>query len=293
VSWCVVVNPWSGRTNEVESRARRALLAAAVEHRIHVSRTAGDVAEVVAAERRRGATNFAAVGGDGTAHLVLNAILAEPWPAPPTLAILPAGSGSDFIRTFGLPRTVEAMAPRLATPDRYRCDVGVIEGGFGRRYFLNVADAGVAAASVRMSNRLPRFVGGARYAAGFWLTLARFPAAGIRIEAAGRTYEGPAINVVVANGQFFGGGMNVAPRATLVDGLLDVQVFVGPRRHAFSVMPRVVRGLHLSHRGVRRFSAPEFTLECPAGWPIEADGELLGRGPVRGEVLRGGIEFKI
>ena len=87
--------------------------------------------------------------------------------------------------------------------------------------------------------------------------------------------------------------MNVAPRALLVDGKWDVQVFQGPRRHAFSVMPRVIRGLHLDHRRVRRFSAATFTLDCPDGWPIEADGELLGTGPITGRMLPGAIEFKI
>ena len=209
------------------------------------------------------------------------------------MALLPAGSGSDFIRTFALPRRLEQMAPRLATDDRYRCDVGVIDGSFGARYVLNASNAGIAAASVRVSERLPRFIGGARYAMGFWLALARFRAREVRLEVGRRVYEGPAISIVFANGQYFGGGMNVAPKALLVDGEWDIQVFQGPRRHAFSVMPRVIRGLHLNHRRVRRFSAAEFTLDCPEGWPIEADGELLGSGPITGRMLPGAIEFKI
>ncbi len=171
--------------------------------------------------------------------------------------------------------------------------MGVLEGAFGKTHFLNVADVGVAAASVRVADRLPRRLGAVRYGAGFWLTLAGFPAAEISLEAGGRSYEGPAINVVAANGQFFGGGMNIAPRATVMDGLLDIQVFIGPRRHAFSVMPRVVRGTHLHHSGVRRFEAASFRLDCPSGWPVEADGELLGAGPVTGSVLPGAIDFKI
>ena len=293
MTWWVIVNPWSGRSGEVERRTRAALTSAQVEHEIRVSDSAGHVGELVAEGRGAGATDFACVGGDGTAHLVLNALMRSPWEDPPTLALLPAGSGSDFIRTFGLPRRLEEMAPRLATDTRYLCDVGVLEGTFGERYVLNVADAGVAAASVTMSNRLPRFVGSARYAIGFWLTLAGFPARDVRVEAGGRSYEGPAINIVLANGQFFGGGMNVAPKAMLVDGAWDIQVFIGPRRHAFSVMPRVIRGTHLTHKAVRRFSASEFTIDCRPDWPIEADGELLGAGPIRGHMLGGAIQFKI
>ena len=50
--------------------------------------------------------------------------------------------------------------------------------------------------------------------------------------------EGTAINVVAANAQFFGGGLNIAPKAMLTDGEFDVQVFTGPRRQVFSLLPR-------------------------------------------------------
>jgi YegS/Rv2252/BmrU family lipid kinase len=293
VTWWVIVNPWAGRTGEIESRTRSALRAATVDHELRVSRSAGHVAELVAEGRAAGAVRFVAVGGDGTLNLVLNAVLAEEMTPVPTLAILPAGSGSDFIRTFALPKDLESGARRLANPETYRCDVGVLQGSFGARYFLNVADVGVAAASVMVADRLPRRLGGIRYAVGFWLNLARFPAREIELEAGGRVYAGRAINVVAANGQFFGGGMNVAPRAALMDGLFDLQVFSGPRRQAFSVMPRVVRGTHLGHPGVTRIAASEFRLTCDPAWPVEADGELLGRGSCTGRVVPGAVDFVI
>ena len=291
--WWVLVNPSAGARGETESRACAALDAAGVSYTHVVTASPADLAAQVANGITAGATHFAAVGGDGTAHLVLNALMEHPWASPPTLAILPAGSGSDFIRTFALPKTMQEMAQRLVTDDRYRCDVGVIEGSFGTRHFLNAANVGVAAASVSVADRLPRRLGGARYAAGFWLKLARFGSVDIDLRAGTRTFTGKAISVVIANGQFFGGGMNVAPRAALMDGKLDIQVFVGPRRQAFSVMPRVVRGTHLGLPGVRRFEAPEFEIDVPEGWPVEADGEMLGSGSVKGRVLPAAIDFKL
>ena len=291
--WWVIVNPWAGRTNTVEVRARAALEAAGVTFHLEVSPEAAAVADLVERGLAAGASDFAAVGGDGTANLVLDALMKAAPELRPTLAILPAGSGSDFIRTFGHDKDLDEAARRLIDPQRYRCDVGALDGSFGRRYFLNVADVGVAAASVNVASRLPRGLGAVRYAAGFWLQLAAFPARSVRLEAAGRTFDGSAINVVIANGQFFGGGMNIAPRAALTDGAFDLQVFTGPRRQAFSVMPRVVRGTHLSHRGVRRFSAPSFRLVCDDSWPVEADGELIGSGSITGQVVPGAIEFVI
>jgi diacylglycerol kinase family enzyme len=107
------------------------------------------------------------------------------------------------------------------------------------------------------------------------------------------TFDGAAITVVVANGQFFGGGLNIAPRTVLADGEMDVQVFRGPRRQAFAIMPRVMRGTHLTHRGVQRFSGTHIHVAVPPVWPIEADGEILGSGSVDVEVLSDAIDFVI
>ncbi len=85
--------------------------------------------------------------------------------------------------------------------------------------------------------------------------------------------------------------MNVAPRATLVDGKLDVQVFKGPRRLALSVMPRVVKGTHLSHKAVRRYIGGAVTIDVPASWPVESDGEVLGTGSVTIRTISSAVDF--
>ena len=291
--WWVIANPYSGKKGEVAERARRALQAHNLDFELRESASAEHLGELVAEGLESGATQFAGVGGDGTAHLIVNALMAGSPAEPPTLAILPAGSGSDFIRTFALPRKLEDAVKHLKTDAVYPCDVGRLSGPFGERHFLNVADSGVAAAAVKITERLPRWLGGIRYGAGFWLTLARFPSRAIRFTAGKRTYEGPAINVVAANGQYFGGGMNVAPNATVMDGMFDLQVFKGPRRLAFSVMPRVIRGTHVRHPNVKHFVAPSFTLECEGTWPIEADGEVLGNGRVQGQIVPSALRFKI
>ena len=86
---------------------------------------------------------------------MLNHILADEWPRPPTLGILPAGSGSDFVRTFAIPNELEAAADHLLDEDRYPVDVGRLAGRFGRSYFLNAANAGLGARTVVEAGALP------------------------------------------------------------------------------------------------------------------------------------------
>jgi diacylglycerol kinase (ATP) len=292
--WTVIVNPAAGTPGTVEARVIAALDAHGVDGDVVVSGSAGHLERIVADAVAQEHYRFAAVGGDGTAHLVVNALMRHRREGVrPTLAILPAGSGSDFIRTFALPRRLEDAVRHLVTPDVYTVDVGLLEGSFGSRWFLNAANVGVGAGSVEVADRLPRVLGRQRYTIGFWLALWRYSSRPVTVTLDGRVWEGQAITVVLANGQFFGGGMNIAPKALLADGELDVQIFSGPRRMAFSVMPRVKRGLHLRHPAVRRRSASTVEVVGPAEWPVEADGEIVGRGPVRVTTIPSAIDFKI
>lgn len=291
--WWVIVNPTAGRGRDLEQVTKVALDAHGIDSVVQVPRTPDEVGAIVADGARRGVSSFVAVGGDGTAHLVLNGIMACDWGERPSLGILPAGSGSDFIRTFGIPQDLTRAAAHLTGNGRYTCDVGRVEGSFGTRYFLNEVSLGITAATAQRAARLPDRLGKVRYGAAFWLAIAAFHPGTLVANVDGRPFQTEAMAAVVANGQFFGGAMNVAPRASVGDGVFDVQVFSGPRRQAFSVMPRVVRGTHLTLRAVQRRTGSEITIDCPANWPVEADGEVIGRGKIAVQVVPGAIDFKI
>lgn len=293
MSWMVIVNPAAGNGKDLMRRAGAALDEHGVEFDLRLSSSPANVAELVAEGKRSGIRRFAGVGGDGTAHLILNGLMQHSWDSLPGLAVLPAGSGSDFIRTFGLPRNLEKAAEHLATDDWYRSDVMRVEGSFGVRYALNVVEAGVGGAAVATAARMPRWFGAKRYPVAFWAALPRFRPGNVAVEVGPHEVASSAIAVVVANGQFFGGGMNIAPRASVADAILDVQIFSGPRRKALSVMPRVVRGMHLRHQNVRRLTGGEIQVTVPDHWPVEADGESLGNGPISVSVQAAAIEFKI
>ena len=291
--WQVIINPSAGSRTFNSTNLPELFSERGIDADIHTSTDIGEVSGVISAAQGRGVSHFAGVGGDGTAHHLLNAMMANQPQERQTLALIPAGSGGDFVRTFGHSSDTQTAVDRLGDMDRYGIDIGRIEGSFGSRYFLNAANAGVAAASVRTAERLPRSIGTMRYTTAFWAALARFRQAGVIVDTDRHRFDGEAINVVVANGQFFGGGLNIAPRATLVDGEFDVQVFSGPRRNAFTVMPRLLFGSHLTHRAVRRYVGRTITINVPDAWPVEADGELLGTGSVAVTAIPDALDFII
>jgi len=277
---------WVITDKTAAGRAGSALSARGIEYELSIAPSSEAVGDVVLEGVGAGYSNFASVGGDGAASLVLNGLMTHEWVSPPTMAILPTGDGGDFIRTFALPRDLEGAAGHLADDQRYPTDVGLIQGTFGSRYFLNGASAGVWARAIATASRLPDRVA-------LWVALAGLSPAAVRAEVDERTLEGDLVNVIVANGQFARGGLNVAPRATVQDGVFDVQLISGPRRNAAPVMARMARGAHLTHRSVRRTKGAEIVVECPDSWQIEVDGMLLGAGSFSVEVLPHAIHFKI
>jgi diacylglycerol kinase (ATP) len=296
--WLVLVNPAAGRHPVDVSRVQRALRSADVNASIMTPIAPEAMRQAIESAASAGKRHIAVVGGDGTAGLAANAILEQTWLEEPVLGILPSGTGCDLLRTFGLPQNLEEAARHLATPETYRIDVGRLEGAFGVRHFLNVAQAGVGAAAVESAMRVGRAWGKARYPLAFLRRLPGFPPADIELRGDNRRGEpihhhGSALAVIWANAQFFAGGWNVAPRANLTDGRLDVQIIDTKKRRAPALVPKIIRGVHASDPAVRRFSWTASSLETKPVWPVEADGELVGNTPVTVSVLPGALQLKI
>lgn len=292
-TWLVILNPAAGSHPTAVDRVAEALDAVSVKGDIHVPSSPEEAAEIIAESARSGQNRFAVAGGDGTANLAANVLLKLGLDTRPTLGILPVGTGCDLLKTFGLPMDLRKAAAHLATDETYLIDVATLEGAWGLRYFLNVAQVGAGAAAAETAPKFSRRLGSLRYPLAFGIRLPRFPKAFVRIETERRTYESEALAVIMANAQFFAGGWNVAPKATLVDGVLDIQVINATKTQAPAIVPKVIKGTHLTDRSVRRFSAAEFNIETEPVWPLEADGDLIGNTSVSGRVVPAAIRLKI
>lgn len=292
-SWLAIVNEAAGGRGSTSGRAHAALAAVDVAYDLIAPADRAAAREVVREGVADGRRHFIAVGGDGTVNALVNDLLEHPWEKPPVVGVLPAGTGCDLIRTFGIPQRMPEAAIHLVRPGEYLIDVGLAEGSWGRRYFVNVGQAGVAAAAARRATRLPVSLGRIRYPLGLALTLPGFRRGHVEVETGKRNFSGEALAVIFANGQFFGGGFNIAPKATLIDGVLDVQIITARKRRAASLVPRIYRGMHLTDPDVRRYSSAAITVTTREPWPVEVDGEFVGNTPVRVGVTPGRIALKI
>ena len=100
-------------------------------------------------------------------------------------------------------------------------------------------------------------------------------------------------NLVVANGQFFGGGMKIAPKAAPTDGLFDIQIHHARKREAVALLPKTFKGEHVPHPDILEAKRVKVSITSERPLPIEADGEVLGETPAAFELLPNVIRLKV
>jgi YegS/Rv2252/BmrU family lipid kinase len=296
----LIANPSAGRgrVDQALPRVESVLRNENLSYRIVRTTHPGHAAEAARQALRAGERYLVAVGGDGTVHEVVNGMVEDSKPLVPdaVLGVVAAGSGSDFIRSFGLPADAEQAAAHLAGDQVRPVDVGTVTCADGEtRCFVNIAQVGLGAAVVARAAGLKagRLLGGARYAAAFWLTLPRFRPAVVRLDADGQYRAWRAFNVVVANCRFYGGGMQISPNSDPCDRLLDILVMTGPKSDSFTIVPKVYKGAHLPHRNIAELRAAQLSVEAEPYFQVEADGELLGTTPASFGIIPGAIRLKV
>jgi diacylglycerol kinase (ATP) len=110
--------------------------------------------------------------------------------------------------------------------------------------------------------------------------LPRFKATRIRLTVDGRGHEIAAMMVALANGTSYGGGMRIAPDASLTSGELEICV-VGdlPKAEFVRAFPRVFRGTHVDHPAVTMLRGREVRIEADRPLRLIGDGEWCGSLP--------------
>jgi len=251
---------------------------------------------------REGYELIVALGGDGVINEVVNGFFEGGKPVSPdaTLGILPFATGSDFVKTVGIPRDFRAAVKHLNGFSVKPCDVGLIssEGIDGQqilRYFINVAECGVGADVVARVNRTTKGFGGqASFTWSILRTMLFYRNKTISYSVdKGQEKEAPINNLIVANGRFFGAGLQPAPEAQIDDGLFDVAVigdigFVKGVRN----LDKFRDGTYLNLPYVTFQRGKSVSARCTEQVLIEADGEVIGKLPATFELLPSAIRLR-
>ncbi|MDO5067244.1 MAG: YegS/Rv2252/BmrU family lipid kinase [Propionibacteriaceae bacterium] len=224
------------------------------------------------------------MGGDGMAHLGLNAAAGT----EATLGVIPAGTGNDFARGLGLPRSVdEAVATVVAGRSRTVDLTRISNPAFPQRHVGAVVSTGYDARVNRATNGIRLRLGALSYGYIALRELAGFAPLEYQLSIDGELIQQEAMLVAVANTGIFGGGMRIAPQADPADGMLDVTI-VGavPRTTLLRLLPSLYSGSFVRHPAVEQLRARRVEI-AGEGLFVMGDGEELGPVPVTAEVAPG------
>jgi diacylglycerol kinase (ATP) len=249
---------------------------------------AGDARRLAAAAVKAGQRLVIACGGDGTISEVVNGVVPLIIAGETvTVGILPYGTGGDFRRSLALPTRLADAIPQLANGITRLIDVGQatyqdLYGATTTRYFVNVASCGMGGEVSYRANQSTKTWGGAlTFAYATLATAASYthPHLWVSLDAQ-PPRQWRVANISVANGQYFGGGMKIAPQAKLDDGQLEVIIV-----HDLSTATmltngyRLYRGTHDTMSEVTVQRARQLTVRpVDPHLPVrlEIDGEAVG-----------------
>ena len=263
-----------------------------------LSERPGHIAELAEHAAREGAELVVAVGGDGTLNETVTGLMRAG--GGPELATIPLGTGMDFGRTYGIPTSFDdavrtAIDGRTRTIDVGRVNYRTWAGGEEERYVVNVGSVGMSAAVAQRANGMSKALGGK---ATFFYALVRVFLAWqntvIDVELDGERRSARMHDVIVANGQYHGGSMWLAPEASPDDGLFDVLMIGDVTKLDFATTaPKLYRGKHLGHPKVELARARVVAVDGAETLPIELDGEQVGTTPARFEVVPGALRVRV
>ncbi len=290
----VIVNPvaGAGRTRREWPRIMGLFKGHGLRFEHELTEAPGHAIELAKSAANDGYEMIVSVGGDGTINEIVNGIYASGNIGGAALGIIATGTGSDYIRTVGVPRRYEDACRCLLQPKKRTVDLGVVEytsnGRTVERIFVNFAGFGFDAEIVRRTTQQFKALGSLpSYLLGLLTTLVTYRNKAISIKVDGESLDRRVCAVIMNNGKYGGGGMFAAPDADLADGWLDVLIIGDMSKpDLLWSLPRIYKGTHLTHPKVTMKKGKEIEVSCLSGrMQLQADGELLGEVPARFRVL--------
>jgi len=220
-----------------------------------------------------------AMGGDGTAHEVMNGLMQVPAEKRPVMGIVPIGSGNDFAYSIGaIQKASHALAHTLKAENIQSVDIGLMTDEYGRKeYFDNTLGIGFDAVVTIRSHKLPIVKGFLMYLTAVIQTiLLNHNPMSMKVETEAGIWEDKLIMLTLCNGPREGGGFMLAPEAKNNDGKMEtVAVTNVSRPTMFRLVPEFMNGTHMRFKQVRMGEFKKLSLASDRPMYIHADGEVF------------------
>lgn len=304
--WVIIVNVYaaSKKAGALWRDTEQLLKSRSIDYQCRMTGQDGTAEELACEACKEGYRHLVAVGGDGTIHDVLNGIM-KYIDSPDntsvtakdfTLAVLPLGSGNDWIKSTGVPRNIGKVVELLASGSFIKQDVVKValldESGAERTvsYMANIGGTGIDADVCRVVNVNKKlgYRGKILYFLALLQCLRRRVPVSVRIICDDKElFNGKILSIAYGIGKYSGGGMRQTADAVLDDGLLDVTVIPDvPLLTIASKVPKLFSGTFTKVKDVYVAKCRKVEVIPSDAQPyVEVDGEVIGVAPARLEVL--------
>lgn len=262
------------------------------------SKSAEDAIALIRNAVHLGFTKFIAVGGDGTLNLLINGIFQQKNIDPKTItvAIIPIGTGNDWIRMHHIPKSFQKAIDLIRLDQASFHDIGKIDlegkNDSFTKYFINMAGFGfqglVAERIEGVSSGIKKGI--FAFVLGIFDALFRYEVTQVSIELDEEKINGMIYNVNAGICKFCGGGMMMTPNAVVDDGLLEITVIRKiSKAEVILNVPGLFSGRFLKNKKVSQYRTKKMTITSAPLLPVECDGEVLGYGNVKVEIIEKAI----
>ncbi|HZK01467.1 MAG TPA: diacylglycerol kinase family protein [Anaerovoracaceae bacterium] len=295
-----ILNPVAGlqkAEKRILPRIIDAVKAEDVSYEIHRTVNVGDAENYV---RKRCRTcsgdglRFYAVGGDGTLNEVVNGAYGF---SNVEVGFIPAGTGNDFARIFTNPHFFHDIKRQIGGTAK---KIDLIS--YGDKIIVNMLNIGLDCAVVKNKEDVKRkygIRGPLAYIAGVGIVFVSNQGFPLKVTTGdGREFNEEFTLVAVGNGAYCGGGFKGVPKASVVDGLLDVSLIRKVRRRTFAALiSKYRKGTHLESAMaqdiISYIKCKSLIIEPPEYMDICVDGEVFSSGRLELSILPSAISFSL
>lgn len=283
----VIINPVAGKGKTVEIipkiKEKFDCIRDIIEYKIVLSNFAGEITSIARMHYDMGYKEFIAVGGDGTLSELINGF---DLPIDPDIkiGIIPLGTGNDFVKNIFTDPKIDEIIDAIIQDKTMLVDLGIVN----KYKFINVCSFGIDGPIIKDTDKFKKILPGKL--AYLFSTLKAglsFKPKEVHVQIDGEAYTGNMILIAIANGKYFGGGMNICPNASLDDGMFDICMVKDVSTAKFMrEISKVYSGRLSEVEEVKYYKGREINIEVSGGsYLINIDGNLVGSTPVKIELV--------
>jgi YegS/Rv2252/BmrU family lipid kinase len=284
-SFCFLINPKAGNGRAIATFNKikpylnqlpinyKSIITESIEH-----------AQIAATSALQQGEKIAIVGGDGSARAVVGII----HELNGVLAFIPAGRGNDLARMLNIPLNPLKACDLLTQGKEMQIDLGEIN----EELFLTICYIGVDSLTSEIANKQRFLKGPLVYLYAGLKAIIQCKPIHYKLTIDGTIHEHTGYMVAIANSQYYGGGMQIAPYASLQDGLLDIVLLDAISKLAMiKTLPKLYSGTHITVPGFKVLRGREIHIDAYPPIAFYADGDSISFPPATIKVIPSALKI--